>query len=84
MTVTLQPVLQAKAFRYITVTLPLHYRYINVTSQVSGTTAVAALVRGNHMWLANAGDSRAILIRQTKRGSSSKGTTYLPVRLSGV
>ena len=31
---------------------------------VSGTTAVAALIRGNHLWLANSGDSRAIVARQ--------------------
>lgn len=29
-----------------------------------GTTAVAALVIGDHLWVANAGDSRAVLVQQ--------------------
>ena len=48
---------------------------------VSGTTAVVALVRGNRMWLANAGDSRAILCRQ-KHTSSGKSMSYGPVDLT--
>ena len=48
---------------------------------VSGTTAVAALVRGNRMWLANAGDSRAILVRQ-RQTAGGKGMTYAPVDLT--
>ena len=46
---------------------------------VSGTTAVAALIRGNHMWLANSGDSRAIIARQK---GGSKGTSYKPIDLT--
>jgi serine/threonine protein phosphatase PrpC len=48
---------------------------------VSGTTAVAALVRGNRMWLANAGDSRAILVRQKQMGGG-KGLSYGPIDLT--
>lgn len=36
----------------------------HVDASVSGTTAVACLIRGNHMWLANSGDSRAVMCRQ--------------------
>ena len=48
---------------------------------VSGTTAVVALVRGNRMWLANAGDSRAILCRQ-KHTNGGKSMSYGPVDLT--
>ena len=36
--------------------------------QVSGTTAVCALMRGDTMWVANAGDSRAIVARRDPKG----------------
>ena len=38
----------------------------NVDAQVSGTTAVTVFMRKNHMWLANSGDSRAIIVRKKK------------------
>ena len=38
----------------------------NVDAQVSGTTAVTVFMRKNHMWLANSGDSRAIIVRKRK------------------
>jgi len=38
----------------------------HVDASVSGTTAVACLLRGNHIWLANSGDSRAVMCRQKK------------------
>lgn len=34
----------------------------------SGSTAVAALLRGNQLWVANAGDSRCILASRSKEG----------------
>ena len=36
----------------------------NVDASVSGTTAVTVLIKGNHLWLANSGDSRAVLVRK--------------------
>mmetsp|Transcript_18531 Transcript_18531/g.30975 ORF Transcript_18531/g.30975 Transcript_18531/m.30975 type:complete len:416 (+) Transcript_18531:154-1401(+) len=41
-------------------------------ASVSGTTAVACLIRGNHMWLANSGDSRAIIARQIPNTNNLK------------
>jgi len=41
----------------------------HVDASVSGTTAVACLVRGNHIWLANSGDSRAIMCRQKPKSN---------------
>mmetsp|Transcript_5062 Transcript_5062/g.9876 ORF Transcript_5062/g.9876 Transcript_5062/m.9876 type:complete len:348 (-) Transcript_5062:329-1372(-) len=38
-------------------------------ASVSGTTAVVALMRGDTMWVANAGDSRAIVARRGPNGS---------------
>jgi len=40
----------------------------HVDAQVSGTTAVTCFMRKNYMWLANAGDSRAIIVRNNKKG----------------
>ena len=37
-------------------------------ASVSGTTAVCALMRGDTMWVANAGDSRAIVARRDPKG----------------
>lgn len=39
-------------------------------SSVSGTTAVTCLIKDNHLWLANSGDSRAIILRRTKNGTA--------------
>lgn len=36
----------------------------HMDASVSGTTAVCALMRGDTMWVANAGDSRAIVARR--------------------
>ena len=38
-------------------------------ASVSGTTAVCSIVRGNHIWLANSGDSRAIICRQAPKSN---------------
>lgn len=38
----------------------------NIDASVSGTTAVTCFMRKNHMWLANSGDSRAIIVRKNK------------------
>jgi len=38
----------------------------HVDAQVSGTTAVTCFMRKDYMWLANAGDSRAIIVRKNK------------------
>lgn len=43
-------------------------------ASVSGTTAVAVLQRGNHLWVANAGDSRAVLAR--RKASNKKGEQW--------
>uniref|UniRef100_A0A6S9USW0 PPM-type phosphatase domain-containing protein n=1 Tax=Chrysotila carterae TaxID=13221 RepID=A0A6S9USW0_CHRCT len=43
-----------------------------VDASVSGTTAVACLIRGNHLWLANSGDSRAIIARQKPKSTALK------------
>jgi len=40
----------------------------HVDASVSGTTAVTCFMRKNHMWLANSGDSRAIIVRKKKAG----------------
>mgnify|MGYP006139835711 CR=1 FL=1 len=37
-------------------------------STMSGTTAVTCLVQDRHIYIANAGDSRAIILRRTKNG----------------
>jgi len=41
----------------------------NVDASVSGTTAVSCFMRKNHMWLANSGDSRAIIVRKKDKGT---------------
>lgn len=41
-----------------------------VDATVSGTTAVTCLIKENHLWLANSGDSRAIVVRK-KPGTSA-------------
>lgn len=38
----------------------------NIDASVSGTTAVTCFMRKNHLWLANSGDSRAIIVRKKK------------------
>jgi len=37
-------------------------------ASVSGTTAVTCLIKDNHCWLANSGDSRAIVMRKSANG----------------
>ena len=51
-----------------------------VDATVSGTTAVTCLIKENHLWLANSGDSRAIVVRKKRvrvrsRRSTSRSTT---------
>jgi len=41
----------------------------HVDASVSGTTAVSCFMRKNHMWLANSGDSRAIIVRKKDKGT---------------
>lgn len=41
----------------------------HMDASVSGTTAVCALMRGDTMWVANAGDSRAIVARRGPKGT---------------
>ena len=36
----------------------------NVDGTVSGTTAVTCLIKDSHLWIANSGDSRAIVVRK--------------------
>jgi len=62
-----------EAFVNVDTTLADH-----VDASVSGTTAVACLIRGNHIWLANSGDSRAVIARQ----KSSKGNALKSVDLT--
>jgi len=57
----------SEAFVNVDTTLADH-----VDASVSGTTAVACLIRGNHMWLANSGDSRAIIARQKPNSTALK------------
>jgi protein phosphatase 2C family protein 2/3 len=40
----------------------------HVDATVSGTTAVTCLIKENHLWIANAGDSRAIVARKSGNG----------------
>lgn len=44
----------------------------HVDAGVSGTTAVTCLIKDKHLWLANAGDSRAIIARRTPGSSALK------------
>ena len=43
-----------------------------IDAGVSGTTAVVCYLRGNHIWLANCGDSRAVVARQKPKSTSLK------------
>lgn len=43
-----------------------------VDANVSGTTAVTCLVKEGHLWIANSGDSRAIVVRKTPGSSALK------------
>ena len=43
-----------------------------VDATVSGTTAVTCLVKEGHLWIANSGDSRAIVVRKTPGSSALK------------
>lgn len=40
----------------------------SVDASVSGTTAVTVLIKENHCWMANSGDSRAIVLRKVPGG----------------
>jgi len=44
----------------------------NVDASVAGTTAVTCFIKENHLWLANSGDSRAIIVRKTPSGPGLK------------
>lgn len=44
----------------------------HLDASVSGTTAVCTFIRGNHIWLANSGDSRAVLARQKPKSTQLK------------
>jgi len=39
----------------------------SVDATVSGTTAVTAVIKDGHLWIANSGDSRAIVVRKTPK-----------------
>lgn len=43
-----------------------------VDAAVSGTTAVTCLIKDKHLWIANSGDSRAIIVRRVPGSSSLK------------
>ena len=45
--------------------------YDGVTVRYSGTTAVAMLMRDNHVWVANAGDSRAVCATRVARAAAA-------------
>ena len=45
----------------------------HVDATVSGTTAVTCLMKEGHMWIANSGDSRAIVVRKSPGCEASKG-----------
>ena len=64
---------------YITVDDALGEPGCTIDASVSGTTAVTAVVRGNQILLANAGDSRAVVARQTSPGSSTLKAVDLTV-----
>ena len=40
----------------------------SVDASVSGTTAVTCLIKDKHLWLANSGDSRAVVLRRDGKG----------------
>merc|ERR1740130_2459204 len=44
----------------------------HVDAGVSGTTAVGCIIQANHLWLANSGDSRAIIARQKQKSMALK------------
>lgn len=63
--------------------LQLH-RNQNVDDSLSGTTAVALYLEGRDMWVANVGDSRAIVVQEHEgklvaRPLSSDQTPYRKV-----
>jgi len=43
-----------------------------VDAAVSGTTAVTCLIKDKHLWIANSGDSRAIIVRRIPGSTSLK------------
>lgn len=61
------------------------HRNRNVDDSLSGTTAVAVYLEGRDMWVANVGDSRAIVVQEHEgklvaRPLSSDQTPYRKVR----
>jgi serine/threonine protein phosphatase PrpC len=42
-----------------------HVCYLQISAVFCGTTSVLALIRGSTIWLANCGDSRAVLARRS-------------------
>jgi len=47
----------------------------NMDASVSGTTAVTCLIKDRHCWLANSGDSRAVVFQKTATGLKAKDLT---------
>lgn len=70
--------------RRVRAALQLH-RNRNVDDALSGTTAVALYLEGRDMWVANVGDSRAIVVQEHEgnlvaRPLSSDQTPYRKVQ----
>lgn len=57
----------ANAYKFVDDELAKH-----VDATVSGTTAVTCLIENNHLWIANSGDSRAIVVRKSNNGGPFK------------
>lgn len=55
-----------------------------INALFGGCTAVVALVRGQRMWVANLGDSRAVVVGRGEDGSVvARGLTWDQVRIAG-
>lgn len=55
-----------------------------INALFGGCTAVVALVRGQRMWVANLGDSRAVVVGRREDGSVvARGLTWDQVRIFG-
>ena len=44
----------------------------HVDASVSGTTAVTCFIQDTHLWIANSGDSRAVVVRKVKGSNTMK------------